>query len=64
MKTKTFKQTTDPRVLRAIVALERIGWTREEIMRLFDISLRTYFYRKAEIRRLKENRPMDSHASI
>jgi hypothetical protein len=38
-------------VLRAIVQLESLGWTRREIMELFGICTDTYYRRKAEIRR-------------
>jgi hypothetical protein len=38
-------------VLRAIVQLESLGWTRREIMELLDFCTDTYYRRKAEIRR-------------
>jgi hypothetical protein len=38
-------------VLRAIVQLESLGWTRREIMELLDFRTDTYYRRKAEIRR-------------
>jgi hypothetical protein len=47
----TTRKRTNPMVLRAIVQLESLGWTRREIMELFDFCTDTYYRRKAEIRR-------------
>jgi hypothetical protein len=47
----TTRKRANPMVLRAIVQLESLGWTRREIMELFGICTDTYYRRKAEIRR-------------
>jgi hypothetical protein len=46
-------KATDPDQLRAIVAFLKDGWTREEICRHFGFKRRTFFYRLAEIRRIR-----------
>lgn len=43
----------DPRVLRAIVDLERQGWTGGEVADLFGFSPRTLARRRARIRALR-----------
>lgn len=51
------KTPTNPRQLRAIVILERAGFTPPEIMDVFHICRRTFFYRKREIRTRKPVAP-------
>lgn len=50
--TRRRKNPTPHRQLKAIADLEQAGWSRAEIAELLNISERTYFARKAEIREL------------